>query len=60
MRAGPSATEHDCMGLRLTVDLLAVFFYLSILFLWFFCKEILERENIYDEKFEIDYFSVTI
>ena len=48
------------MGLRLTVDLLAVFFYLSILFLWFFCKEILERENIDDEKFEIDYFLVTI
>jgi len=25
-----------------------------------FCKEILERENIDDEKFEIDYFLVTI
>jgi len=25
-----------------------------------FCKEILDRENIYDENFEIDYFLVTI
>ena len=58
MRAGPSATEHDCMGLRLTVDLL-VFLFVDFVFM-VFCKEILERENIYDEKFEIDYFSVTI
>ena len=60
MRAGPSATEHDCTGLRLTVDLLAVFFLFVDFDFMVFCKEILERENIDDEKFEIDYFLVTI